>query len=327
MTNHTQTEYTERSPKRNERVEILLATYNSAQYLRPLMDSLLAQTMQDFHLVISDDCSRDATVELLQPYLTVFQHPVTLTVRETPSGSAAANFAGLMQSSDADFVFLCDADDVWHPEKLEKFLTVARLKEATFGKDMPLFLYSDTRVIDGAGAVTHQSYWKFKNTDATRCVTLERLLMYGPMLGCATLLNRSLVRLSSNVPLGRVAGHDWWIALVAASLGHVDILSNQTIDYRIHGQNNSHPKEVSFKALSKLSKPFYEVRRRLTARQQQAEPLLEQFGEQLTADSRKTIEGFISIRRAGFIGRRVKIFSQGYTYPDATRNMALFLFC
>jgi glycosyltransferase involved in cell wall biosynthesis len=219
-------------------VEILLATWNSARWLRPLLDSLLAQTVQDFRLIVSDDCSSDDTVAILETYLDRFRHPVTLIRRETASGTAAANFASLMRISTADHVFLCDADDIWHADKLEKFLDLARRREAEHGAEVPLFLFSDTQVIDGEGRVTHDSYWAFKNTDAFRCLSLERILFYGPMLGCACLMNRALVRLAADVPVGRVAGHDWWIALVAASLGVVDAIPDKTIAYRIHGGNN-----------------------------------------------------------------------------------------
>lgn len=310
-------------------IEILLATYNSAEYLVPLMESLLAQTVQDFRLVISDDCSRDDTVAILRRYLDSFRHPVTLTIRDTPSGSAMANFAGLMQASDADYVFLCDADDIWYPDKLEKFLDRAKAIHAD--PSVPLFLFSDAQVIDGAGAVTHPSYWAFKNTDASRCLTLERLLLYGPMLGCASMMNRSLTRLASNVPLGRVAGHDWWIALVAACLGTVDAVYAPTISYRIHGKNASHPREVSVRALSKLtgklSGMFYEVRRRLDTRQRQAEPLIEQFSNQLAPERLRMIRRFIALRDKSFLRRRFELFWYGHRYPDVLRNAALFLFC
>lgn len=308
-------------------IDILLATWNSARWLEPLLDSLLAQTVQDFRLIVSDDCSKDETVEILERYRPRFRHPVTLIRRETPSGTAAANFASLMKISRAAYVFLCDGDDVWYPEKLEKFVTAARGLEAEHGPQTPVFVFSDTEVIDGAGHVTHESYWAFKNTDAFRCLSLERILFYGPMLGCACLMNRELTRLAADVPVGRVAGHDWWIALVAASLGVVDAIPDKTIGYRIHGGNNSQPKQVSVGGLAKLGKPFHEVRRRLAIRIRQAEPLLEQFGDKIPADRRKTIERFIAVRNRSFLGRRFALWRYGFRYPDPLRNTALFLFC
>ena len=316
-------------------VEILLATYNSATYLVPLIESLLAQSIQNFRLIISDDCSTDDTVAILQRYLPLFRHPVQLHVRSTQSGSAMANFAGLMQTSNADYVFLCDADDIWHPDKLEKFLALARSKEAALGSNTPMFLYSDARIINGYGIVTHPSYWRYKKITPARCVALPRLLICAPMLGCAALINRALVQLAANVPVGRVTGHDWWALLVAASLGHVSYLDEATIDYRIHGRNASQPKEVTFSRLSqlagpysmRLSGPIHEVRRRLAIRQRQAEPLLEQFANRLPDATRVIIERFVATRDQSFFARRFTLVGNGHTYPDVTRNLAMMLFC
>ena len=49
-------------------VDILLATYNGAKYLPAQLDSILAQTHQNFRLLVSDDGSSDATVEILERY-------------------------------------------------------------------------------------------------------------------------------------------------------------------------------------------------------------------------------------------------------------------
>lgn len=328
-----------------ETVEILLATYNSATYLAPLMDSLLAQSVDDFHLVISDDCSSDETLTLLQPYLDRFRHPVRLSVRDTPSGSAMANFAGMMQDSTADYVFLCDADDIWHADKLALFLDRIRTTEARLGADVPIFLYSDAEIIDGDGTVQHASYWAFKKIVPARCTRLPALLVCAPMLGCASVMNRALMQLAHDVPVDDVTGHDWWAILVAGAMGHVDYLNARTISYRIHGNNSSQPKEVTIGALSKLSGdgvtplstgflstnplsgPAHEVRRRLDIRRQQAAPLLDQFAHRLPQDQRRVVERFIAICDKSFLGRRLALFWHGYTYPDMVRNTALLLFC
>lgn len=321
------TDQTPQPSPAGDRIELLLATWNSAEYLEPLIASLQAQTVQDFHLVISDDCSTDDTVAMLKRHLHSFRNPVELRLRDTPSGSAAANFKSLMQQSRGDFVFLCDGDDIWHPRKLEVFLAAARRHEARLGRDVPLFLFSDADVIDGAGKVTHESYWAFKNTDGMQCRELPRLLLYGPALGCASMMNAALVRRASDVPLGRIAGHDWWIALVAASLGVVDAVPDQTVSYRIHGKNNSHPREVSLRAFSRMSAPVHEVRRRLAVRMRQAEPLLEQFSADLTPERKRVIERFIAIRDRSFLRRRIDLVRYGYRYPDTLRNAAVLLFC
>jgi glycosyltransferase involved in cell wall biosynthesis len=312
------------------RIEVLLATYNNAPYLRLQLDSLLAQTWQDFHLVISDDCSTDDTVAILETYLDKFRNPVKLIRRDVQSGSAMANFASLMQASTGDWVFLCDADDIWHPEKLAKFLAFAREKHGSHPADVPLFLYSDARVIGSDGVLAHASYWAFKRTDPARCATLQRLLVCAPMLGCASMMNKALVRHAANVPVGQVTGHDWWALLVAASLGTVDFMPEPTIDYRVHPGNSSKPMQVSLRLIGrvgmKLSLAHHEVHRRMVIRQKQAEPLLAQFDAELPPERRAIIKRFLRMSGQSPIGRKLTMLWHGYTYPDYIRNSALVLF-
>ena len=49
-------------------ISIVLCTYNGAKYLDAQMQSLLNQTYQNIEIIISDDCSTDGTLELLQKY-------------------------------------------------------------------------------------------------------------------------------------------------------------------------------------------------------------------------------------------------------------------
>ena len=51
-----------------EQVDILLATYNGEKYLKELLDSILNQTYKNIRLIISDDCSKDNTREILEEY-------------------------------------------------------------------------------------------------------------------------------------------------------------------------------------------------------------------------------------------------------------------
>ena len=57
-------------------VELLLATFNSERFLPQLLDSLLTQTHDDFVLVISDDCSADRTISIIDKYGKLFRHPI-----------------------------------------------------------------------------------------------------------------------------------------------------------------------------------------------------------------------------------------------------------
>ena len=70
------------------KIAILLATYNGARYLPQQLDSILAQTVTDWHLLISDDGSRDETPEILREYQRRWPDRITLVAHDVPTGSS-----------------------------------------------------------------------------------------------------------------------------------------------------------------------------------------------------------------------------------------------
>ena len=54
--------------KMQEKIDVLMATYNGEKYLKEQIDSILNQTYQNIQLIISDDCSTDGTREILRQY-------------------------------------------------------------------------------------------------------------------------------------------------------------------------------------------------------------------------------------------------------------------
>lgn len=108
------------------RIVVLLATYNGASFIGEQIDSIAAQQGVHAVVVMSDDGSRDGTVEIAQRVAADHGLSLTLLPKAAPSGSAAANFFRLFQDADlsnAEFVALCDQDDVWLPDKLARGCT------------------------------------------------------------------------------------------------------------------------------------------------------------------------------------------------------------
>ncbi len=101
-------------------VAILLCTYNGARFLAEQLDSLEAQTHQNWVVFASDDGSTDQTLEILQQYQAKWPAG-KLTIRSGPQQGFCQNFLSLVCDSNihADYYAFCDQDDVWLPSKLE----------------------------------------------------------------------------------------------------------------------------------------------------------------------------------------------------------------
>ena len=81
---------------KQERIAILMATYNGRKYLGEQLDSILSQSNRQWHLYVHDDGSTDGTVELLADY--AGRYPDRVTVMDYPSqGGALPNFMSLLE--------------------------------------------------------------------------------------------------------------------------------------------------------------------------------------------------------------------------------------
>jgi len=94
-------------------VTVIIPTYNSAALVTQAIDSALAQTTAPTEIIVIDDGSADDTKTRLAPYTNRIKYH-----HQSNQGVAAARNLGLREAT-SDFIAFLDADDLWHPQKLE----------------------------------------------------------------------------------------------------------------------------------------------------------------------------------------------------------------
>ena len=105
------------------RVSIVIPTYNSESHLAATISSVLLQTFTDWELVVYDDGSSDATVELAERCTD--GDPRVRVARGANGGVAAARNRGFAATQPgSEFVIFLDHDDVWEPELLETLVAL-----------------------------------------------------------------------------------------------------------------------------------------------------------------------------------------------------------
>lgn len=103
------------------RILVLLASHNGAAWIGTQLRSILAQRDVSIRLVVRDDASTDETRAEVAIFLD--DDRVTLTLGDSPTGSAARNFFALMRENSSagfDFVALADQDDEWGADRLAR---------------------------------------------------------------------------------------------------------------------------------------------------------------------------------------------------------------
>lgn len=104
----------------NPHISVLIPTYNAGKYLDAALNSVYAQTYRDFEVIVVDDGSEDGTESVVARYPDVLY-------KKCPHRGISATRNECLALAKGTWIAFLDADDLWHPEKLQK--QVAYLEE------------------------------------------------------------------------------------------------------------------------------------------------------------------------------------------------------
>lgn len=105
-----------------------MPSYNTAKYIRDSINSVLAQTYDNWELIIIDDCSTDNTDEIVCSFN---DNRIKYLRNEKNSGAAISRNKALKEAK-GQFVAFLDSDDLWDPNKLEKQLKFMKDNDYSF---------------------------------------------------------------------------------------------------------------------------------------------------------------------------------------------------
>lgn len=101
-----------------ELVSIITPSYNAEGLIGQTIQSVLDQSYQNWELIVVDDCSKDGTREIVKDYIEKDARIHLLPLKNNNGAPAAPRNIGVMAAKGEWIAFL-DADDIWHPQKLE----------------------------------------------------------------------------------------------------------------------------------------------------------------------------------------------------------------
>jgi glycosyltransferase involved in cell wall biosynthesis len=216
------------------RVSVAMATYNGARFVAEQLDSLAAQTLLPLELVVSDDGSSDATVQIVSKFAETAPFPVVLHQNEKNLGFAD-NFLKAAELCAGSWIAFCDQDDVWEPEKLMAVSNAA-------ARDRAIALVAHrSRVLRG-GQRTEQIIGPQPGGERLP-LSQDALQVYN---GHCLVFRRILLDVlpAAQRPFGvhrpeQRVPHDDWITFLANALGKTFILSEPLLCYRMHEANVS----------------------------------------------------------------------------------------
>lgn len=260
-------------------IQILLSVYNGENYLPAQLESVRAQTVADrIHVTIRDDGSTDSTLPLIESMAVA---PLSIEVMRGENLGARDSFSALICGADPRFstIMLCDQDDVWMPDKVE-----IAVREIT-GSTVPT-LYC------GRSITTDANLTPVGVTDnAPHSPTLHAALFSNIAPGHTMAFNGALADLYRRTINPHAIMHDWWLYLLAVSVGTVIFDPQPHAYYRLHPSN-----EIGY-GTTWASKLWRDAKRLVTedrsALTSQAEALWEQIGSDLTGSDQALLRAFL----------------------------------
>jgi len=269
-------------------VAILMGTHNGARFLPEQLDSLAAQTHQNWVLIASDDGSTDDTLRILKAYQAKWPAG-KLIIKEGPKQGFCVNFLSMACDPKirADYYAFCDQDDVWLATKLAVAIqNIAENQE----EDIPYVYCGRTSYVNE----------KLKKIGCSPLFAFPRsfrnALIQSIAGGNTMVFNQSTKTSLEKVGVVQHPSHDWWVYQLVTGVGG-DVFYDQTpqVLYRQHkdalvGGNNSFAARIE-----RISMVFKGEFRRWS---DQNVSILSAAQPWLTHGSRETLELFKKMRTA-----------------------------
>lgn len=241
----------------DEKIDVLMATYNGEKYIKEQIESILNQTYKNINLIISDDKSNDRTPEILQE-LAKKDSRITVYIQKENLGYVK-NFEFLLNKVESNYYMLSDQDDVWLPEKIEKSMEKLKQENADF-------VFGDLEVVDENLKTIYPSFCDFMllSRKINKTINTSKInYLYNCVTGCTILSKKEYIKEILPIPQNsKYVIHDYWMGLVLSFKGKLAFIPEKYIKYRQHGNNQIGTDKIShkFKKLDQVRELFINVK-------------------------------------------------------------------
>ena len=296
------------SDSASPKVAVVLSVYNpNLEYLRVQLDSVFSQEAS-LEVYVRDDGSTDCSA---LPYLSGLADEGRITLLRGENLGFTQSFMEALRAAyegGAEYFAFCDQDDRWLPGRIP--LAVSALEEAgARGSSKPVLHYSryvfcDKDLNPVREEAAHPNGPSFRNA-----------LVDAMVFGMVMTFNRSACEAALMGDPKLLAGHDWWVYLVAAGLGTV--LTDSTIT-NLYRRNASSVTVSSFDFLALL---VYRIKNLLFGNELARVKTMHSefarcFSDRLSSQDRKTLELFLP-------GGRILKAIRKIFYPKPFRQNAI----
>lgn len=295
------------------RLAVLLATCEGVRFIDEQLRSIEEQSWRDIDVWVSDDCSTDGTLDVLEDWQRRWTRG-RFIILKGPDRGFADNFRSLLANADidADYIAFCDQDDIWLPEK-----TKAAADVLMRSGDRPALYCARTIIADAAGREL------LRSPLFRRPPEFANALVQSIGGGNTMVMNRAAHRMLREAArrTGFVS-HDWFSYLMVAGAGG-DVIYSETphVRYRQHDRNlvgSNHGLKASAKRL------LAGFSGRFSRWNEDNVAALVACRDMLTPAARETLEVFRRARKGPLLDRLANLKRSGVYRQSAFGQVSLY---
>ena len=234
-------------------LSVCMATYNGGRFIAEQIDSILSQLGSCDELIVSDDGSKDNTLEIVRSY----QDPRIRILTDNTFHNPTGNFEHALRHATGQIIVLSDQDDIWLPRRLD--LIHEQLDKK---KDQVALIMMDGEIVDADGNSLKKSIF-LANRSGTG---IFKNIYDNTYTGCCLAFTRPLLDIALPFPR-RIPMHDMWLGILAEIFGEALFVPEKTICYRRHATNTSFIKPTVYEQIMRrlflsqnLLKRYFDVK-------------------------------------------------------------------
>ena len=204
-------------------ISVCIATYNGEKYIQEQLNSILPQLQEHDEIIISDDGSTDGTIEQIRQ----IGSPLIHIYKNTGEHGYTRNFENALSLAKGEYIFLCDQDDIWQPDKVNVCLKALEQYD---------YVVHDAMPVDADGNKLADSFCALRKS---RFGFWPNLIRFS-YIGCCMAFRRKLLNKALPFPKNQqLCTHDNWLYMVGTAFFKARFINRQLILYRRYGSNAS----------------------------------------------------------------------------------------
>lgn len=212
-------------------ISVCIATFNGERYIKAQIESILSQLEQTDEIIISDDCSNDNTLSIINDInderIKIITHKRIFIKKHHANGYYCSNnFANAINHAKGDYIFLSDQDDIWYEGKVKRVLEELQKSDLCF---------SNFSIIDQDQNIIDKIHFKENPITKNWFYNFNKNVFFG----CCMAFKKDCIKDFMPIPI-TIPSYDTWIGTVLHfRKKKISFIMEPLVFYRRHNSNVS----------------------------------------------------------------------------------------